>query len=61
MVALEDIREGSTVIVRTNFGMGNTQRVVVTAVESDIKNGCPGIDYDNSWAYLEQVIRVVEY
>jgi hypothetical protein len=49
------------VIVRGNFGAGHPQRVVVEAVEDDIKNGRPGIDYDGSWAYLSQVDRVVKY
>lgn len=61
MVKLEDIREGSVVIVRGDFGMGKPQRVVVEAVEADIKNGRPGIDYAGSWAYLTQVDRVVTY
>jgi hypothetical protein len=61
MVELKDIREGSVVIVRGNFGTGQPQRVVVEAVEADIKNGRPGIDYEGSWAYLTQVDRVVTY
>ena len=61
MVQLEDIREGSIVVVRGNFGSGTPQRVIVEAVEADIKNGRPGIDYEGSWAYLHQVDRVVQY
>ena len=61
MVKLEDIREGSVVIVRGDFGQGRPQRVVVEAVEADIKNGRPGIDYAGSWAYLTQVDSVVTY
>ena len=61
MVTLKDIREGSVVIVRGDFGSGKPQRVVVEAVEADIKNGRPGIDYADSWAYLTQVDRVVTY
>jgi len=61
MVTLKDIREGSVVIVRGNFGNGKPQRAVVTGVDEDIKNGRPGIDYGDSWAYLTQVDRVVEY
>ena len=61
MVKLEDIREGSVVIVRGSFGQGKPERVVVEAVEADIKNGRPGIDYAGSWAYLTQVDRVVTY
>ena len=61
MVQLEDIRQGSVVIVRGDFGSGTPKRVVVEEVHSDIKNGRPGIDYDRSWAYLTQVDRVVSY
>jgi hypothetical protein len=61
MVTLEDIREGSVVIVRGAFGTGRPREVVVESVEEDIKNGRPGIDYEDSWAYLTQVDRVVTY
>jgi hypothetical protein len=61
MVELKDIREGSVVVVRGDFGQGRPREVVVEAVEADIKNGRPGIDYDSSWAYLTQVDRVVSY
>jgi len=70
MVKLTDIRQGSVVIVRTNFGTGIPVKAIVDAVEADIKNGRPGIDYtfvgaanwhDGSWAYLSQVDKVVTY
>jgi hypothetical protein len=61
MIKIQDIREGSVVIVRSNFGSGPAQRVTVTEVEEDIKNGRPGICYDESWAYLTQVDRVITY
>jgi hypothetical protein len=61
MVKLEDIRKGSWVIVREAFGTGPERQVIVEAVEEDIKNGRPGIDYADSWAYLTQVVRVVIY
>ena len=61
MVQLEDIREGSVVVVRGDFGSGTPKRVTVEEVHSDIKNGRPGIDYAGSWAYLHQVDRVVQY
>jgi hypothetical protein len=35
--------------------------VTVIEVEDDVKNGRPGICYDESWAYLTQVERVVTY
>ena len=60
-VKLKDIREGSRVIVRDSFGTGKPREVTVLAVEEDIKNDRPGIDYEGSWAYLTQVDRVVKY
>ena len=60
-VMLSDIREGSIVRVRDNFGSGSPKTVTVTGVYEDIKNGRPGIDYDDSWAYLTQVDCVVKY
>jgi hypothetical protein len=61
MVKLNDIREGSVVIVRGAFGSGPEERVKVEEVHEDVKNGRPGIDYEGSWAYLSQVQRVVIY
>jgi hypothetical protein len=48
MISLKDIREGSVVIVREAFGTGPQRQIVVEAVEADIKNGRPGIDYAGS-------------
>jgi hypothetical protein len=61
MIKLKDIREGSVVIVRGAFGTGPEERVKVEEVHDDVKNGRPGIDYEGSWAYLTQVVRVVSY
>jgi hypothetical protein len=60
-VKLGDIRKGSVVIVRGNFGSGPEERVKVEDVHSDVKNGMPGIDYEGHWAYLSQVQRVISY
>jgi len=60
-VKFEDLREGSVVIVRGCFGTGPEERVKVEGLDRDIKNGRPGIDYAGSWAYLDQVVRVVQY
>jgi hypothetical protein len=60
-VKFEDLREGSVVIVRGNFGNGPEERVKVEGLDRDIKNGLPGIDYNGHWAYLSQVQRVVSY
>lgn len=65
-VELKDIREGSIVMVRGDFGSGNPKRATVTEVDDDIKNGRAGIDYitnegEEHWAYLEQVDRVINF
>jgi len=60
-VKFEDLREGSVVIVRGAFGKDPEERVKVEGLEKDIKDGYPGIYYNRSWAYLDQVVRVVQY
>jgi hypothetical protein len=66
-VGLKDIREGSLVMVRGNFGNGIARQAKVTYTDSNIKNGQPGIDYidigtkDSHWAYLTQVVEVLAY
>ncbi len=66
MVTLKQLREGSVVYVRGAFGTGPAVKATVESVESDIKNGRPGIDYvtedgDNHWAYLDQIQAVYRY
>lgn len=69
MITIKDVKEGSIVWVRTNFGTGKAVQAIVDEVDSDIKNGQPGIGYTlkdggdkhGSWAYLTQVDRVVKY
>ena len=60
------IKEGSVVYVRTNFGQGPTVKGTVTGVEEDVKNGQPGIDYEDEtgtgwWAYRDQIAGVYSY
>ena len=66
MVKLSEIREGSIVMVRDNFGQGLLGKATVDNVEEDIKNGRAGIDYTDEngkkyWAYLNQVKEVIKY
>ncbi len=66
MVTLKQLREGSVVYVRGAFVTGPAVKATVESVESDIKNGRPGIDYvtedgDNHWAYLDQIQAVYRY
>ncbi len=61
MIKLSDIQVGSRVMVRGCFGIDEPVEATVTEVYPEIKNGRPGITYDNSWAYLNQVVQVVEY
>jgi serine/threonine protein kinase len=52
---------GSRIAFRGYEMFMNSENVTVTDVEDDVKNGLPGICYDDSWAYLTQVDRVVKY
>lgn len=61
MIKITDIRVGSVVRLRPAFGTGNPIERNVICVEDDIKNGRPGIDYDDGWAYLSQVDAVIKY
>jgi hypothetical protein len=68
MVKLEQVREGSIVIVRGEFGHGHPKKAVVTEAEENIKNGHPGISYsliedpeDGGWAYMCQIDSVITY
>ncbi len=69
MIKLSDVRVGSFVYVRGNFGGGAPVYAEVTEVTEDVKNGVPGIGYicehsgsnTGNWAYLDQVDRVVKY
>ena len=65
MIKLSQVREGSIVKVRGGFGNEPAKRAWVEAVDSNIKNGRPGIDYTElgptgceRWAYLDQVVEV---
>lgn len=64
MLTANQIRIGSIVRVRPDFGMGAPIEVKVDYMEEDIKNGRPGIGYHaeyDRWAYLSQVDAVVTY
>ena len=67
MTKLNEMRVGSQVMVRGGFGTEPARLAKVTEIESDIKNGFPGIGYtevssgEYRWAYLDQVIRVEAY
>lgn len=65
-VQIEEVREGSVVVVRGGFGTEPPAAVRVSEVEEDIKNGRPGICYvdaagSDRWAYLSQVVSVVSF
>lgn len=67
MITLENIRQGSKVIVRPDFGMGTPIEVTVAELIPSIKNGQDGFDYRTkgatgfNWAYLNQIDKVVKY
>lgn len=65
MIEVRDVRPGSVVIVRGDFGQGVAVKAVVEGVEAHGKNGRAVIDYQHKgnshWAYLHQVDCVVSY
>ena len=65
MVKFNDIRRGSVVIVRSNFGTGNAIQVTVSEVEQAAKNGKDVFDYayggNMHWAYFSQIDSVLSY
>jgi len=71
MIKLSDIRKGSIVIVRGDFGRGEPQQVTIDGIDEEGKNGYPVISYKGvnvalqeqlaSWAYLDQVAQVITY
>lgn len=67
MTKLNDIRNGSKVLVATNFGAGLCVTGVVREVCEDVKNNQPGIVFVTAnstgrhWAYLDQVRKVVTF
>ena len=65
-IKITQVRVGSKVIIRGAFGTGESIAGTVQAVESAIKNGHPGVSYvtdkgDSHWAYLDQIVRVVNF
>lgn len=64
-IILNEVREGSVVMVRGDFGRGIAVVGQVEDVLEDIKNGQPGIDYTvkgvSHWAYLDAIDSVVRY
>jgi len=64
-VTLNEIREGSVVMVRGDFGRGVAVVGQVEEALEDIKNGMPGIDYSvkgvSHWAYLDAIDSVVRF
>jgi hypothetical protein len=65
-IKLSQVRPGSKVIIRADVGVGSSIEGKVTNVESNIKNGMPGIDYVSKdgkklWAYLSQIANVVKF
>jgi len=45
MITLTDVRPGSVISIKSEFGNGPLIRGIVENVEADIKNGYPGVDY----------------
>lgn len=67
MLTLNDIRQGSKVILRPSFGTSTPIEVTVSELIENIKNNQDGIEYRHkgatgfSWAYLDQIDEVVKF
>ena len=67
MITLNDIRQGSKVVLRPCFGSGTPIEVTVSELVEEIKNGEDGIEYRTkgatgfNWAYLNQIDEIVKY
>ena len=67
MLNLTDMRVGSVIRVRPDWGTAPAVEATVLDLCSDIKNGRPGIDYRrkggefDNWAYLDAVDCVLKY
>lgn len=66
MIDFNNLKEGSLVVVRGDFGTGGLATVTIKDLENDGKNGRAIIDYinedgDRYWAYLDQIKSVVKY
>jgi hypothetical protein len=64
-ISIKDLKIGSTIMVRPDFGMSNSVKATVTDIEKNGKNGRDTIGYETSpgndrWAYMDQVVRVVK-
>jgi hypothetical protein len=65
-MSIKDLRAGSIVILRPDFGSGNPVQVMITGVEEQGKNGKDVVDYvypdgARRWAYTHQIDKVIEY
>ena len=67
---MNNVRVGSVVSVRDNFGIGKPKKVIVLGISE--KNGKPLFDYEDNnlmignikasrWAYFNQIEKVIKY
>lgn len=65
IVDVEQLKVGSVIEVRTRFGNGPIITGTIVGVEWDTDRQCKVVVYDHgddmSWAYLDQIVRVVSY
>lgn len=66
-VKLSDMREDSIIIVKGGFGLEAPVKAIVEELDREGKNGRSTVSYkeiesgDCRWAYLDQIVRVVQY
>jgi hypothetical protein len=64
-ISIKDIKIGSTILVKPDFGMSPQVRAKVTDIEKNGKKGRDTIGYETSpgddrWAYMDQVVSVIK-
>ena len=64
-ISINDIDIDSEIMVKPDFGMGNSVKATVTDIEPNGKNGRDTIGYITvggieKWAYMDQVVRVIK-
>lgn len=63
-VSIDDINDGSVIMVRGSWGREAPVRATVIDIDTEGKNGKPVISYlrqdgEEKWAYMNQVTQVV--
>ena len=67
MITPKDLRKGSIIEVRGDFGQGPQVLAQVDFVDRDVRTGAPVVDYTNvnnretHWAFFDQIDSVLRF